>query len=135
MSTDLQVLQHCPLSGITPKANVNPGTLVDMVGKESGLRTLEVGGLGITYRLRDTKTGNVYCFYHLFELRWPRWWRVLGGRPVQRGDSGAWILAAQASGTEWAGMAVAGDRLIGYAVFSENITDWASHKHGLDMRV
>lgn len=135
VSADLQILQQGALNGITPKADLNPGTIVEMAGKESGLRTLEVGGLGVTYRMRDPKNGSLYCFHNIFELRWPRWWKVLGGRPVLRGDSGAWIVNARASGAEWAGMAIAGDRLIGYAVLSENVTDWAQQEHGLKLRV
>jgi hypothetical protein len=133
-SADLEVLNHGRLSGVAPKNTPSPGQLVDIAGKESGSRTLEIGGLAVTYRLRDS-TGNMFCFNELFELRWPRWWRVIGGRPVQRGDSGGWILTAQASGTQWMGMALASDRLVGYGMFAENVVNWAKANHGLDIRV
>jgi len=134
-SADLEVLHCGTLSGVTAKQNLNPGTLVEMAGKVSGTRTLEVGGLGVVYRLRDPRTKALHCFHHLFELRWPQFWRLLGGRPVQRGDSGAWALASGAGGQEWAGMAIAGDRLVGYAEFAEHVTDWAWTTHGLTLRV
>ena len=133
-NSDLQVLNNGTLSGIMGKGTPSPGQVVDIAGKHSGPRVLEIGGLAITYRLRDS-TGNIYCFKDLFELRWPRWWRGIGGRPVQHGDSGAWVLASQASGTEWVGMALAGDRLVGYAMFAENIVDWAKASCGLNLSV
>jgi hypothetical protein len=132
--TNLQVLNHGTLSGISSKSTPSPGQTLEMAGKQSGSRALEIGGLAVTYRLRDSG-GSLYCFKELFELRWPRLWRAIGGRPVQRGDSGAWLLSLQATGTEWVGMALAGDRLIGYAMFAENIVDWAKTNHGLNLRV
>lgn len=132
--TNLQVLNHGDLSGIMRRTTPSPGQIVDMAGKQSGSRPLEIGGLAVTYRLRDSG-GSLYCFKELFEVRWPRCWRVIGGRPVQHGDSGAWLLSSQATGTQWVGMALGGDRLIGYAMFAENIVDWASSNHNLNLRV
>lgn len=134
INANLQVLNHGALAGITAKQAPSPGLLVDMAGKKSGSRILEIGGLALTYRLRDAN-GNFFCFKELFELRGPRWWRVTGGRPVQRGDSGAWLLSSPANGTEWVGMALAGDRLVGYAMFAENVAEWAQNTYGLDIRV
>ncbi len=133
-TADLEVLNLGKLAGITPKGAVNPGASVEIAGKQSGTRILQVGGLGLTYRLRD-ENRNLYCFEHLFELRWPRFWRNIAGRPVQRGDSGAWALVSTARGNEWAGMAIAGDRLIGYAVFAETVVKWANDKHALSLKV
>ena len=88
----------------------------------------------MTYRLRD-ENKNPYCFEHLFEIRWPRFMRTIVGRPVQRGDSGAWVLVSTGSGQRMGGMAIAGDRLLGYAVFAENVAEWAKNKHGLTLTV
>ncbi len=134
-SARLEIAQFGPLRGVVAKDSLEPGTLVDFAGKQSGARILEVGGLALTYKLHDAITSDVYCFTELFEVRWPRLGQTMLHRPVQRGDSGAWVLASGPSGLEWAGMVIAGDRLIGYAVFAENIIDWAAAQHGLQLGV
>ncbi len=134
IDASLQILNQPKPVGVRLRQDINPGELVDITGKQSGSRVLEVGGLGLTYRMRDTDK-NYFCFHHLFELRWPRWWRVMTSRPVQRGDSGAWVLTSGIDGSEWAGMAIAGDRLIGYAIFAEEVVSWAKRDHKLDLVV
>ena len=135
IASSLQVLHAGRVTGIASKASVSSGSLVEIVGKRSGTRTLEVGGLALTYQLRDRVTGLLYCFNHLFELRWPSFWKLIAGRPVQAGDSGAWVLEARATGQQWTGMAIAGDRLVGYACFASDIQDWAQQQHGLTLGV
>jgi len=132
--SSLHILNQANLAGVTAKKDINPGQLVEMIGKQSGSRLLEVGGLGVTYRMRDSDS-NFFCFHHVFELRWPRWWRAFTSRPVQRGDSGAWLLASGINGNEWAGMAFAGDRLIGYAIFADDVLAWAKRDYKLDLVV
>ncbi len=131
-TTSLQILNQPKLVGVRSRQDINPGDLVDVAGKQSGSRLLQVGGLGVTYRMRDS-ANNFFCFHHLFELKWPRWWRVIASRPVQKGDSGAWVITSGVNGSEWAGIAIAGDRLIGYATFAEEVIDWARADHKLDL--
>ncbi len=123
ISSDLEVMDIGPLTGVTPRARLTPGQTVEMAGKSSGIRRLVVGGLAATYRFRSY-SGEYYCFKNLFELRWPSYWRVIGGSPVESGDSGAWVCNPNSSGFGWCGMVLGGDRLLGYAQFSETVQYW-----------
>lgn len=120
------------LRNIRPMSVINPGDMMDVAGKECGNRVLRVGGLALTYRFFDNQ-GTAYCFKDVFELRWPRNLRLLMGRPIKPGDSGAWAISS--STADWAGMVLAGDRLCGYAMFAENVAHWASQTHGLHLAV
>lgn len=87
----------------------------------------------MTYRFRSA-SGEYYCFKNLFELRWPSSWRLLYGSPVRQGDSGAWVCNPNSAGWGWCGMVIGGDRLIGYAQYSESVQEWWV-KGKLDLRV
>jgi hypothetical protein len=86
-SANLEVLDIGPLTSITPRTNIVQGQVVEFTGRSSGHRTLRVGKLGAVYQLRWA--GQTYCFKNLIELSWPRFYQLMGGRPVTRGDSGA----------------------------------------------
>ena len=128
-----EVLGLGPLTGWVPRVSLEPGQLVEVAGKESGLKTLEVGGLAVLYKTYDATTKTYYCYRDLFQLRWPSIWRTCARMPVQRGDSGAWVVTNDGAGRRWAGMVVAGDRLLGYAQFAEDVVDWAKSAHGLTL--
>lgn len=123
IASESEVLQIGPIYGVTRKAMMSPELIVEMSGRTSGHRDLVVGGIAATYRFRDS-ADNLYCFEHLFELRWPSFLRLVLSRPVSGGDSGAWVCAQGQKGTEWCGMVIGEDRLQGYAALSENIMNW-----------
>lgn len=118
----MEVLDIGPLTGITPRANVLKGQFVELTGRTSGHRTLKVGGLGMLYELKDG--GQTYCFKNIIQLSWPRFYQLGSGRPIARGDSGAWICNHDAAGFGWCGMIIGDDRLHGYAVYAQTIADW-----------
>jgi len=95
------------------------GQEISFVGRTSGNRLAEVGGLAVFYRLR--MKGHTYCFRDLFEIRWQWPIRMLLGPVVQAGDSGAWVCADTAEGSGWCGQVIGEDRRVGYAAFAENI--------------
>jgi hypothetical protein len=117
------VLDIGRVDGVTPKRKLSTGVQVEVSGRTSGYRRLTVGGIAATYRFSDDN-GNFYCYENLFEVRWPSFTRLLLSRPVQGGDSGAWVLVEGESGTEWCGMIVGDDRVQGYATLSEELTMW-----------
>jgi hypothetical protein len=121
-AAQLEVLDIGLLSGITPRAQIQQGQLVEFTGRVSGHRRVKVGGLGVIYQLKAG--GQTYCFQNLIQLTWPRFYQLLKGRPVMRGDSGAWICRPDANGFGWCGMIIGEDRLHGYAVYAETIDDW-----------
>jgi hypothetical protein len=121
-SADLEVLDIGPLTGVTPIAGIGQGQTVEFTGRSSGNRTLRVGGLGIIYKLKWQ--GQEYCFQNVIQLNWPKFYQLLGGRPVMRGDSGAWICNPDENGFGWCGMIIGEDRLHGYAIYAETIEDW-----------
>jgi hypothetical protein len=111
------------ISDRAQKSEMAPTLDVDVAGRTSGYRALEVGGVTAAYKFTDS-SGNVFCYKNLFELRWPSFGRLLLGRPISSGDSGAWVCAQGKTGTEWCGVVVGDDRLQGYAALSENIGNW-----------
>jgi len=119
---NLEVLDIGPLTGITPRTNIVQGQVVEFTGRTSGHRTVKVGGLGVIYQLRWA--GQTYCFQNLIQLSWPKFYQLMGGRPVTRGDSGAWICNPDPNGFGWCGMIIGNDRLHGYAVYAQTIEEW-----------
>ncbi|HVQ16324.1 MAG TPA: hypothetical protein VMS40_22135 [Vicinamibacterales bacterium] len=131
-TAQLEVLDIGALSGITPRTQIQQGQLVEFTGRASGHRTLKVGGLGVIYQLKAG--AQTYCFQNLIQLTWPRFYQLLKGRPVTRGDSGGWICRPDANGFGWCGMLIGDDRLHGYAVYAETIDEWW-RQHGLTLSV
>lgn len=122
IAADLEVLDIGPLTGVTPISGIGQGQLVEFTGRSSGNRALRVGALGIIYKLRSN--GQDYCFKNIIQLNWPKFYQLLGGRPVAKGDSGAWVCNSNESGFGWCGMIIGNDRLHGYAIYAETIEDW-----------
>jgi hypothetical protein len=117
-----EVLDIGAITALTPRANLSPGQTVEFTGRSSGHKAVKIGGLAVAFRLYGN--GQFYCFRNLFELRAKSRWSLLRGRPVRPGDSGAWVCNANSTGFGWCGMVIGGDRVSGYAVFSQNIEDW-----------
>lgn len=126
-----QVLSIGPISGLVSKNSMSTGQDIEFVGRTSGHRIAEIGGLAVFYRLG--LGSSRYCFKDLFEVRWRHHARELFGPVVQAGDSGAWVCAPTASGMGWCGQIIGEDRGIGYATFAENtIAAWAAAGRNLN---
>jgi hypothetical protein len=131
--TDFEVLDIGKLSGMAKIAAMSVGQTVETTGRTSGHRLLEIGGMAVTYQFQSSPGGPKYCFKNLFELRWTY---SNTNPPVQPGDSGSWVCMPDSTGLAWCGMVIGGDRMIGYAVFSEKIENWwASSPLSLKLRV
>jgi len=91
-------------------------------GGKSGINSFEVGGLALTY---SPGTSGV-CFMNLFEVRplasggitHPRLRALFATTPTQ-GDSGGWLETTPK--TEWCGVLVAADSLMGYALEADDV--------------
>lgn len=98
--------------------------------------TFEVGGLVITY---GPGNSNV-CFENLFEVRPRSSGGILNPRirtafatvPTQ-GDSGAWLETSSAS--EWCGVLVAADSLMGYALEADDVKTEANTAFGTQLQL
>jgi len=123
ISSDFEVLDIGKLSGIAKIATMSVGQTVETTGRTSGHRLLEIGGMAVTYQFQASPGGPKYCFKNLFEVRWPYSSKK---PPVQAGDSGSWVCMPDSSGLVWCGMVIGGDRMIGYAAFTEKIENWWS---------
>ena len=99
---------------------------MELTGSQSGNKVLEVGGL--VQVCQFSLDGNTYCYKNLFELRET----YSHNKPVQPGDSGAWVCQGEGSNIGWCGIVVGGDSLIGYAQFSEKVHAWIKGK-GYDL--
>jgi hypothetical protein len=118
---DLQVLSIGPLSGVVARSSLTTGQRVEFVGRTSGLRVGEIGGLAVFYRLQ--MNGNNYCFRDLFEVRWGNAARQRVRPIVQDGDSGSWVCTPAGKGMGWCGQVIGQDRNVGYAVFAETLAN------------
>jgi hypothetical protein len=123
VSSDFEVLDIGKLSGIAKIRAMSVGQTVETTGRTSGHRLLEIGGMAVTYQFEGSPGGPKYCFKNLFEVRWPYSSKK---PPVQAGDSGSWVCMPDSSGLVWCGMVIGGDRMIGYAAFTEKIENWWS---------
>ena len=98
--------------------------------------TFEVGGLVMTYCPGNS---NV-CFENLFEVRPPATGGILSPRirtafatvPTQ-GDSGGWLETV--SGSEWCGVLVAADTLMGYALEADDVVSEANVAFGTQLQL
>jgi len=111
------------ITGATPASAMAPTLAVEVAGRTSGYRALQVGCAVAAFKFSDN-LGTVYCFKNLFEVRWPSFSRLLLGRPISAGDSGAWVCTQGKTGTEWCGMVLGDDRVQGYACLSSSVEDW-----------
>jgi hypothetical protein len=131
-SCKMEVLDIGQISGI--RSNFMPPLAVEMTGRSSSNRQLHVGALVLAIRLTDHK-GKSYCFTNLFEIKWPSFARLVLGRPIQNGDSGAWVCAPSATGFDFLGMVIGGNRTVGYANLSRSLEDWWANKEHLSLSV
>ena len=119
----LEVLHIGKLSRITPRSKLTQGQVIEFAGRSSVHSTLELGGMGIVYRIKDIHN-NWYCFQNLIELKQPSYWRNVISSPVDAGDSGAWVCVPAKQDYEWCAMVIGGDRFTGFAIPSETIENW-----------
>jgi hypothetical protein len=107
-----------------------------MRGGVTNVNTFEVGGLAMIYCPGNS---NV-CFENLFEVRPrssggilnPRLRTALATVPTQ-GDSGAWLETTSAS--EWCGVLVAADTLMGYALEADDVISEANMAFGMQLQL
>jgi hypothetical protein len=133
ITSELEILSVGPLAGVVRKNSMTPGQSVTFVGRTSGNRVAEIGGLAVFYRFQ--MKGKAYCFRDLFEIRWRSLVAVLLGPVVQAGDSGAWVCTESDQGPAWCGQIIGEDRHVGYATFAENTVQAWSNAHKKDLRV
>jgi hypothetical protein len=103
--------------------------------RTSKVSAYEVGGLALTYSVGNS---NV-CFENIFEVR-PVLNRNLNPKvafaavsvPVP-GDSGAWVETA--SGSDWCGVLVAADGIMGYALCADSMLAEAQKRFGIDLQL
>lgn len=132
ISSKMEILDIGVITGI--RRNFMPPLAVEITGRSSKNRSLRIGALVAAIRLSDNK-GDNYCYSNLFEVKWPRFSRVILSRPIQSGDSGAWVCAASGSGFDFLGMIVGGNRTVGYANLSRTIEDWWMVSESLSLSV
>jgi hypothetical protein len=130
MSTEVNKIGR--ITGVSQKTDLTPKQTIQMYGQATRYHQFEIGGLTVSYELG--LNGDIYCFENLFEVR---------GVPVRNlaaslqrallnvpepGDSGAWIcVPTKANCADFAGMLIGGDLLMGYAMFTDTVTDTAQN--------
>ena len=119
VDSKLEIISVGPLAGVVSKNSMAQDQQLTFVGRTSGSRVAQVGGLGVFYRLEVN--GQAFCFRDLFEVRWRSYFRSLVSPVVQGGDSGAWVCAETDRGPGWCGQIIGEDRHVGYAAYAENI--------------
>jgi hypothetical protein len=128
--------------GSTSGTNIVTGIAATIASRQSivlrggvtGVNTFEVGALVLTYSPGISSV----CFENLFEVRPissggilnPRIRTALATVPTQ-GDSGAWVETTPAS--EWCGVLVATDSLMGYALEADDVIAEANTAFGTQL--
>ncbi|MEX3986199.1 hypothetical protein AB4Y45_45910 [Paraburkholderia sp. EG287A] len=111
------------------------GSDVVMRGMSSGKHDYYVGAYCAIYRVLFND-GFYRCFDKMFQIlstsgRSPWLPQKMAVRPAS-GDSGAWILCANASGNyAYCGTLVAVDDFSGYACLADSVLNWAASKHNM----
>lgn len=117
---NLSIISVGKIDGYTPGNQMHPNLLIDYTGRTSGFQSLSLGGISVIQEITD-HNGRKYCMNHLIEIKRPTMLGLALNRPVNGGDSGAWIVTQGSAGTEWCGMIVAEERQTGYAIGSDAI--------------
>ena len=68
--------------------------------------------------------GHMRCFGDIFAITPRRPW-YLNHKLAKGNDSGSWVIRSSNGVASWDGMLFAGDGIMGYACFAENIMDKA----------
>ncbi|HZT01638.1 MAG TPA: hypothetical protein VFA39_05165 [Steroidobacteraceae bacterium] len=131
---------------IFDRKRLNSGSPVCMSGVKSGVEDYEIGGYGVTVKVKVTRgtTVNYHCFSHVFEFHDPTpppsWMpskaaQALLARPLL-GDSGSWVCFRKETATcAYFGNLIAVENLSGIATFADSFLNWASTDHKLSLRV
>jgi hypothetical protein len=129
---------------IFDRTQLNSGSTVSMTGARSGTHQYDIGGYGVTAKVRLANGSGYYCFSHLFDFYAPAYapnWmpsrvaQAAAPRPLQ-GDSGAW-LCFNHSGNLYAyfGNMIAVRGVVGIATFADALIKWAKDDHGLQLDI
>jgi hypothetical protein len=112
---------------------ISPGDVVEMNGASSGARRYEVGGAVVEHAIGGS------CWNKLSIIHAPVSTGLLPVAigvgmtpPPQGGDSGAWLIR---NGGEWAGMIVAGNPLLGFAMSGTDILQNANATFGTQLQL
>ena len=121
------------IDGFMPNIDLAPDLQVEFHGRTSGYKnSIVIVGTGLVNEIED-EDGNVYCFKNLMIVADPSITSLVMSRPVKGGDSGAWIMGQGRSGTEWCGMIIGENRLMGFGITAETILEFLKAK-GLNLR-
>ena len=128
INANLSVLNIGRIKGITPPYLLQSNLSTQFNGRSSEHKTsLVLGKIGVVNEVENLQ-GVKHCFNHLIELKQPSIFNLALERPVQPGDSGAWVTVQGASGLEWCAMIIGEDRQTGYAILSSSIQGYLQSK-------
>lgn len=113
-----------PVRSIYPAGSIQQWQSTTFTGRTSSLRNVEFRGLIAYYNIPNASNTGTICFENLYEIQWPPPASSNAGPPIQAGDSGAWLCISGVNGYEWAGMAVAWDPTMGFALTASSIETW-----------
>jgi hypothetical protein len=114
-----EILSLGRIKDIFPSDHLEQDHHLEMTGRTSDWKVLFYGGETCFHNLHIRSTGDVCCYEDPIILRDPT-----GNKPVDGGDSGAWICVPGDDGYHWAGMVVGGDGQVGFAVSADALKNW-----------
>jgi hypothetical protein len=114
-----EILKIGKIDGIIGHESLAQLHRLETTGRTSDWKVLQYGSNTPYYNIKVRSTGDNHCFENPLFLRDPT-----GRRPVDEGDSGAWICVSGNAGCHWAGMIVGGDGQVGFAVSARALKSW-----------
>jgi hypothetical protein len=127
---------------IFDRTQLNSGNIVSMTGALSNTNDYEIGGYGVTSKVRLSSGAAYYCFSDLFDFyapsNAPGW---VPGRVAQSvvprplgGDSGSWLCFNHSPNLyAYFGTMIAVRGAVGVATFADSLIQWAKNDHSLQL--
>ena len=127
---------------IFDRTRLNSGNIVSMTGAISGTNDFEIGGYGVTAKVRLSSGSAYYCFSDLFDFSAPanmpgwvprRVAQAVSPWPLQ-GDSGSWLCFNHSPNLyAYFGSMIAVRGSVGVAIFADSLIQWANNDHSLQL--
>jgi hypothetical protein len=127
---------------IFDRTRLNSGNTVSMTGAMSSTNDYEIGGYGVTAKVRLSNGSGYYCFSDVFDFSAPptapgwvpgRIAQAAAPRPLQ-GDSGSWLCFNHSPNSyAYFGSMIAVRGAVGIAIFADSLIQWAKNDHSLQL--
>jgi hypothetical protein len=118
-SAKLEVLKMGKVTSLVALDDIEQDEELELTGRASDWQKVQRSSLSPYYNVKNTMTGNEYCFENVLVFREPS-----GGAAARPGDSGGWICKEVGTDYHWAALVVGGDKQLGFAIAAHELKAW-----------